>query len=155
MDYMLQKEKCEHDSIYGKWEWEYWYRDFKKNDGYIICANEGQQKDELVIVARALYDENKSKPRPIIGLYYFASEYQKYKALGHPHYAYRIFTGTMDRDDKTNPNSVRHFTFESSNFVNNRQYISGSFISHVYDSFYFEIRNSKGEVTWRFEKKKK
>jgi len=152
LDYMLQKENCEYDSIYGKWKWEYWYREYKKNDGYMICTEDGQKKDELVIVARALYDGDKSKPRPIIGLYYFASEYQKYKALGHPHYAYRIFTGTMDRDDKTNPNLVRHFTFESSNFVNNRQYINGSFISHIYDSFYFEIRNSKGEVTWKLEK---
>lgn len=112
--------------------WEYWLDQFRRGQGFrFIPTDSTKSEDRLVMVARSIDDGSTPGRRLVTGVYYFRSEYRRYKESGHPHYAYHIFTGYLDRKDEADPGKERHFEFESLDFVNTRQYLSGVFSTTV------------------------
>lgn len=126
-------------------KWEYWKGMFKDNEGFKFFPVDSTKADDaLVMVARSL-GQIDSVRRKIQGVYYYKSEYRKFKAMNHPHYAYHIFTGYMDKGNlnkKTLPE--KHFEIESVNFVNNRQTILGEYDYQGYA--HGEVRDASGVV---------
>lgn len=126
--------------------WEYWISMYRNNKGFrFVPIDSTKGKDNIVIAARSVKGKKNAERMNIQGVYYYSSEYKKFNAMGHPHYAYRIFTGYMDigRLDKvTLPE--KHFELESVNFVNSRQIIYGEF-KYTGDA-YGEVRNAKGLI---------
>lgn len=64
---------------------------------------------------------------PVRGYFYYVSEYKKYTKQGNPHLAYRLLSGSIDKDFK---NNVREIKFTSYDFAYNKQ------------TFYGELRSS-------------
>lgn len=122
----FEKQCAELDSLLHdrNTEWNYWHKNFLDRRGFAFITPDSTH-DRIVMVARVVESHGASR-FTIKGLYYYINEYRKYEAMGHPHYAYRIFTGHMDRGRlKKGELEKKNFELESYNFINNRQTVTG------------------------------
>ena len=140
----FEKQCSEMDSLLGdkNTEWEYWKNAFDEEKGFAYVSSDST-RDIICMVARALRSKRKQERISIIGIYYLKTEYDKFKALGHPHYAYHIFMGNMDKGKLIKGGmEEKSFDFESFDIFNNRHSFSG--VHRLVEGPQGELRNALG-----------
>lgn len=122
MDTIARKDSL---NLEGKWNYKL------ENSGFFKYTNGDEDKIKIYMQRGKLIGDY----YPVRGFFYYVSEYRKYTKQGNPHLAYRLLSGSIDKD--FNSSKVRDIKWISYDYAYNKQTFygqistSGSWSGHI------------------------
>lgn len=122
MDTIARKDSL---NLEGKWNYKL------ENSGFFKHTNGDADKIKIFMQRGNLIGDY----YPVKGFFYYVSEYRKYTKQGNPHLAYRLLSGSIDKD--FNSDKVRYIKWTSYDYAYNKQTfygqvsITGSWSGHI------------------------
>lgn len=103
----------------GRWNYKL------ENSGFFRYENKTNDKDKEKEKIRVYMQQGVAvgESYQVKGFFYYVSEFKKYTKQGNPHLAYRLFTGSIDKN--YNSNDVKEFKLISYDYAYNKQTLYG------------------------------